>query len=140
MPCLDDRVLVGNLVAGGTWVLPVLFLAPLPALVAAAYVALASVLLAAAYGREHLTRRREAWTWVVTWAGAVAAWVVLLAVVALGESGDPESTGSWVGTALWMLPVSAVLGTLCYLAWQVTALAVRRVLAWTERRSESLSG
>jgi hypothetical protein len=135
---LDDHVLVGNLVAGNLFLVPLLFLAPLPAVIGGAYVAVASVVLAAAYGRATLTRRQEALSWLVTWAGAVAAWVAFLAILTAGEGEDPEATGSWIGAAAWMGLVCLVIGTVCFLVWQATALAVRRVLGWGEDPSDDL--
>lgn len=131
---IDDRVLVGGLVAGGLWLVPLLFLTWPTAVIGGAYVVVASVLLAAAYGREHLTRRQELVAWVAPWVALVALWG---AVLALAGGEDPEAQGSTVGGVLWLGLIATVLATVSYLLWQGTALAVRQVLAWTERDDDA---
>jgi hypothetical protein len=118
---LDQPVLVANLVSGGLWlaVLALRGLWPL-ALVGAAYVVVAGAFLAAVYARASLTRRQEAWAWVVAWLAAVALWVALLVLV------DDGTGPGWVAA----LVGGSVIATLVFLGWQLTALAVRQVLAW----------
>src|SRR5690606_24265726 len=89
------------------------------AVLGAAYVAAASVFLAAVYARRALTRRQEAAAWVAPWLAAVALWTWVLAGV---EGG----TSSWL-LAVWF---GLVVATPCYLAWQALALAVRQLMAW----------
>jgi hypothetical protein len=121
---LDRRVLVGNLVSGALWLL--LLAGPWGAvqgwglfLVGTAYVAAGSVFLAATYGRDALTRRHEALAWAAPWLAAVALWALVGAGIGGGSSG-------------WLLPLwfGLLIGTPCYLAWQIVALAVRQLLAW----------
>jgi hypothetical protein len=121
---LDRRILVGNLASGALWLL--LLAAPWGDiegwglfLLGAAYVAAGSLFLAAAYGRDALTPRHEALAWALPGLAAVALW----AVVGAGLEG---------GTTGWFLPLwfGLLIGTPCYLAWQVVALAVRQLLAW----------
>ena len=133
---LDDRVLVGNLVAGALWLVPLLFLTWPTAVVGGAYVVVSSVFLAAAYGRQPLSRRRELAAWIAPWASLVVLWGGVLALVG-GD--DPEAQGPSVGALVWLGTVAAVLATVSYLLWQGTALAVRLVLRWADARSEPVT-
>ncbi|WP_435744699.1 hypothetical protein [Nocardioides sp. SYSU DS0663] len=119
---LDRPVLLGNLVSGAVWLaVPVALGAPVLALVGSAYVVAASVFLAAAYGRETLTRKQEALVWAAPWLAAVAVWTVVLATPV-----DGTSRADWT-VALW---AGLVIATGCYLGWQLLALAVRQVMTW----------
>ena len=114
-------VLVSNLVAGALLLL-VLVLAILRwplAVVGAAYVAGASMFLAAVYARPVLTRRQEATVWVVPWLAAVVSWAWAVG----GLVGGPSTwlLNAWFGV---------VIATPGYVAWQALALAVRQLLAW----------
>lgn len=124
---LDRSVLVSSIVSGALWLL-------LPAVlwsdqfgswvlfgVGAVYVVAGSVFLAAVYAREVLTMGQEALAWAAPWLVAVALWTLLLAAF------DFESSVS-----SWLLALFAGLciGTPCYLAWQIVALAVRQLVGW----------
>jgi hypothetical protein len=125
---LDRRVLVANVVAGALWLFAVAFWTwPLP-IVGAAYVAVASVFLAAVYARGTLSRRREGLAWAASWLAAVALWASIFAGVDGVDIGDAGS--AWVPDLL----AGLVVGTACYLAWQISALAVRQLMAWREKR------
>lgn len=115
---LDGPVLVSNLVSGAFLLLVLAFLSWPLAVVGAAYVAAASVFLAAVYARTALSRRLEAAAWVAPWLAAVALWTW----VAAGIEGG---TSTWLLTAWFGL----VIATPCYLGWQAVALAVRQLLA-----------
>lgn len=134
---LDDRVLVGGLVAGGLWLVPMLFLAWPVTLVGGAYVVVASVFLAAAYGRRPLARRQELLVWVAPWLLLVAWW---LGVFWLTGGDDPEGEGVTIDGAVWAGAIAAVLATICFLIWQLTALAVREVLRWFEPDDDDDAG
>jgi hypothetical protein len=117
---LDRPVLVGNLVAGALWLLLVAASGAWAlSLAGAAYVAAASVFLAAVYGHDSLTARREGMAWVTPWLVAVALWTWV-------GAGIEGGTSSWLLT-LWF---GLLIGTGCYLAWQLLALAVRQLMAW----------
>lgn len=118
-PQLDRRVLVSNLVSGAVWLVVASFVVGwLLVLVGAGYVALASVSLAYIYARDVLSMRQEALAWIVTWLTAVAAWMWV--AVAAGSTQSNWLLDIWFGL---------VVGTGCFLAWQVLGLALRRVLA-----------
>lgn len=120
---LDRPVLVGNLVSGALWLVLSAFLVGwLPVLVGAAYVAVTSVFLAAVYGRHSLTKREEALAWITPWLVAVALWTLI-------GAGLEGGTSSGLLT-LWF---GLIIATGCYLAWQLSALAVRQLLAWSAR-------
>ena len=119
---LDRPVLVSNLVSGALWLLfPAVFGASPMSLIGAVYVVAASLFLAAVYAREALTVRQEALAWVVPWLAAVALWTILVGAIEFGTS---SSLSPFV-----ILP-GLLLGTLCYLGWQIVALAIRQFLAW----------
>jgi hypothetical protein len=116
---IDRPVLVGNLVSGALWLLPLAFASWPLSLMGAAYVATGSVFLAAVYARDALTRRQEALAWTAPWLAAVALWVWI------GASIEGGNTGSdWP----LVLLLGVGIGTPCYLAWQLSALAVRQLL------------
>ncbi len=118
---LDRPVLVGNLVSGALWLLPLALLGSWPlSLVGAAYVAVAGAFLAGVYARERLSRKQEALAWGLAWLGAVALWTLVIASI-----DDGVASSGWLD--LWP---GLVLGTLCYLGWQLSALAVRQFLSW----------
>jgi hypothetical protein len=122
-PRFDRPVLAGNLVSGVAWLLVTFPFVPSPALFLTGllYVAAASAFLAAVYARETLTWRQEALAWVSPWLVAVALWVAVAAFITGGGSAS-----GWV----LMLWAGLIIGTECYLAWQIVALAVRRLIAW----------
>lgn len=75
---IDRPVLLGNLVSGALLLICLAVVSwPLAAL-GVLYVVPASVLLAAAYGRETLGARHEAAVWLLPWLAAVALWTWLL--------------------------------------------------------------
>jgi hypothetical protein len=112
-----DRLFASHLLAGAV-PLGVLAVLSWPlALMGLAYVLLASLYFSVAY-RRSLTRCQEVLTWVAPWLVAVALWFWVLLNVEDGAS--PWSLS--LGFAL-------LIATLCYLAWQVLALAVRQMLA-----------
>jgi len=119
---LDRPVLAGNLASGAVLLAGGAVLSWPLALVGAAYVVAASVFLAWAYARAQLTRRQEAAVWAVPWLAAVALWWW----VAAGIAGGPSLLDLWLGL---------VVGTGCYLVWQVLALAARRLIAHATRRT-----
>lgn len=123
----DRSVLVSNIVSGALWLL-------LPAVLGsdqfgswvlfgmgAVYVAAGSVFLAAVYAREVLTMGQEALAWATPWLVAVALWTLLLAAIDF-----ENSVSSW----LLALYAGLCIGTPCYLAWQMVALAVRQLMEW----------
>jgi hypothetical protein len=95
-------------------------------LVGAAYVAVGSVFLAAVYGRGPLTVRQEALAWITSWLVAVALWTW----VGAGIEGG-------ISSGLLTLWFGLLIGTGCYMAWQLLALAVRQLMAWSARRAPS---
>jgi hypothetical protein len=117
-------VLVGNLISGALWLLVLAAVgAWVLCLVGAAYVVVASVFLAAVYGRPaSLTPRQEMLAWLAPWLAAVALW----AWVGAGVEG---------GTSSWPLTMrfAVLIGTGCYVAWQLVALPVRQLMAWRAR-------
>jgi hypothetical protein len=126
---LDRLVLTSNVVAGIWWLL---VLAPpwrdqfggsVLFLVAAAYVVAGSVFLAAVSVREG-TRRQEALAWVTPWLAAVA----LLTLLGVSTSTE-QSVSDWLLSVLSGLSIA----TPGYLVWQVSALAVRRLMVWRSR-------
>jgi len=121
---LDQRVLITNLCSGaffllilavpwrddgiGNWVIFA---------IGSAYVLLASYFLAAMYGRPTLTVRQEASTWAAPWLVAVAIWTWLGAMV-------DDFSISWAH-----LLFGLVIGTGCYLAWQLVSLFLRTIVS-----------
>ena len=87
----------------------------------AVYVAAGSVFLAAVYAREVLTMGQEALAWATPWLVAVALWTLLLAAIDF-----EDSVSGWLLT----LFAGLCIGTPCYLAWQIVALAVRQLVGW----------
>ena len=123
-PRWDRTVLLSNVISGAGWVVGLALLSWPLALVGAAYVAAGSVVLAACYAHDAPTRRREALAWATPWVAAVALWTWMFSGVSEGLLGR-----------LLSLVFAAVIATLCYLAWQLSALAVRQVLMWRSRGS-----
>jgi hypothetical protein len=121
-------VLVSNIVSGTLWLLPLAFASWPLSLIGAAYVAVGSVFLAAAYARDAFTRRQEVLAWAAPWSVAVTMWTLLLT-----GTDDENSVSAWSLS----LFIGLCLGTLSYLAWQILALAVRQVLAWRSRSAPS---
>jgi hypothetical protein len=119
---LDRPVLVGNLVSGAALcLLPLAFGSWPLSLIGAVYVAAASVFLAAVYAREALTRGQEALAWATPWLVAVSLWTLLIA-----GFGSLSSVSGWFFSLIFGL----CIGTACYLAWQILALAVRQLVGW----------
>lgn len=127
---LDRPVLVGNLVAGAVWLLPLALpwaLNSLPLfLIGAVYVLAGSVFLAAVYARPVLARKQEALAWIASWLVAVALWM------AIGVSIQFENTMSHYLVSLFL---GLSIATPCYLLWQILALVVRQLVAWRSGRS-----
>jgi hypothetical protein len=122
-PRVDRPILVSNLIAGALCQLVLVALGFWPlAVIGAGYVAVGSVVLAAAYARDTLTPRQEIGAWVGTWLLAVALWAWI---------GYEPGFGSVLGA----LVLGLSFGTVCVLVWQVVALAVRQVhvATWSSR-------
>ena len=117
---LDRPVLVGNIVAGALWLLPVAFASWPLSLMGAAYVAAGSVFLAAVYAHDVLTWTQEALAWAAPWLAAVALWVWIGAGIDGGGAGSV-----WPGLLLGL-----VIATPAYVAWQFSALIVRKLVTW----------
>lgn len=117
-------MLVGNLVSGALWLLPLLF-SPALFVIGVVYVVGAGAFLGAVYGRGVSTMKQEALAWVAPWLVAVALWTVVLAT-------GGENTMAYYLTCLGL---GTIIATGSYLAWQVVALAVRQVIAWRSGRS-----
>lgn len=116
-PRVNHPILLSNLASGASWLVLLAALGSWAlALIGAAYVVLASISLAAVYGREFLSSRQEVSAWLATWLIAVVLWIW----VGTGVDGD----ATWLLSAWFGL----VFGTGCYLAWQLLALVVRRVI------------
>lgn len=115
---MNRDVLVSNLVAGGGLALLSLFFVGwgLP-LVAMVYVGVSSMFLATTYARSSLSMKHEFLAWIAPWLLAVTLWTLVGASVE-GPSGAVLNL--WFGF---------IVGTGCYLVWQMLALAVRQVLA-----------
>ena len=123
---VDRSVLISNVVSGAVWLLFPAALGAWPlSLIGAVYVVAAGLFLAAVYARPSLSAQQEALAWALPWLGAVALWAVLLGVIEMDN-------GTQSGLAL---VYGAVLGTLCFLGWQIVAVAVRQFLSW--RASET---
>jgi hypothetical protein len=124
---LDRSVLVSSIVSGALWLLLVAALwsdrfgSWVLFGMGAVYVAAGSVFLAAVYACEVLTMGQEALAWVTPWLVAVALWTLLLAAFDF-----ENSVSSW----LLALFAGLCIGTPCYLAWQIVALAVRQLVGW----------
>ncbi len=125
---LDRPVLVGNLGSGAIFLALTLGIGgPVLFLIGAAYVVAGSVFFAAAYARGALSVRQELFTWVAPWLAAVALWAVVISQVSGADQGTGTPRVSAVAIAL-------MLGTGCYLAWQIVALAIRQLMAWRSGR------
>lgn len=120
---IDRPVLLGNLVSGAL-LLGCLAVVSWPlAALGLVYVVPTSVLLAAAYGREALSARREAAVWLLPWLAAVALWTWLIHGIDGGQLPLLPALGAAVAVA-----------TPGFLAWQAGALAVRQLLGWRRGR------
>lgn len=110
-----DHLFVSQVVAGVV-LLGMLSVLSWPlALFGLVYVMLASLFFSYAYRHEPLARNREALVWLSPWLVAIVLWFWMIANVE-GASWPPSF-------------FSAVLiGTLCYLGWQLLALAVGQAL------------
>ncbi|NPC96734.1 hypothetical protein [Nocardioides sp. zg-DK7169] len=123
-PALDPTILRGNLVSGALWLLLLACLGAWPlALALTAYVVAAGVFLAAVYARDTLTRVQEAAAWAAPWLVAVALGAGLAATIEPADALSPS-----------LLYFGLVIGTPAYLAWQLSALAVRQFLLWRSPR------
>ena len=121
---LDSFVVVSNVVSGALWLLFPAAIGAWPlSVIGAIYVFAASLFLAAVYGREALTVRREGLAWVAPWLGAVALWATVIGAMEFENTGLHYLAG---------LSIGLVLGTLCYLGWQILAI---RQLAWRSKAS-----
>lgn len=122
---LDRPVLMSSLVSGALWLVALAVLTSWAlALTGAAYVLVASLVLAAAYGRPALARGHEIAAWAAPWLAAVALWTVIAASPEGGIGRADLLPSVWFGL---------VIGTGSYLAWQVSALAVRQVMRPQDR-------
>lgn len=124
---LDRRVLVSNLVSGAVWLLfPAAIGAWSLSVIGSVYVVAASLLFAVVYARAALTVRQEAVAWVAPWLAAVALWATIVGATAFENTASHYLAGLYAGL---------LVGTLCYLGWQLLALAVRQFLAWRSNAS-----
>lgn len=113
-PRLNRPILVSNLVSGMLCQLLLVALGSWPlAVIGAGYIVVGSMILAAAYGRETLTPQQEIGSWAVTWLLAVALWAWIFFAPDILLSG---------------LFGAFAIGTVCFLVWQLLALAVRQLL------------
>lgn len=132
---LDGPILTSNLVSGALW----LFLMTPPwsdsfgglglFLIGAGYVLVGSVFLAAVYAREALSRRQELLAWLAPWFVACFLWSDILSGI------GPDDGGSWVSAIAGAAGLGLLVGTPCYLAWQIVALVIRQLSAWRTGRS-----
>lgn len=114
---LDRPVLISNLASGAVWIAILAFFAtPVLVAVGATYAVLTGVCLAAFYGRPSSSGRQEVMAWVTPWLVAVALWTWV------GVTIDGGFSAPAVGLGL-------VVATPCYVAWQLSALAIRQVMA-----------
>lgn len=112
-----DRLFVSQVVAGVV-LLGVLSVLSWPlALIGLVYVMLASLFFSFAYRHAPLARDREALVWLSPWLVAVALWLWVFRNVEDGDSSRPLSVFGAV-----------LVATVCYLGWQLLALAVRQLL------------
>jgi hypothetical protein len=113
-PRVNRLILISHLVAGMVCQLLLVALGLWPlAVIGAGYVAVGSVVLAAVYAREMLTPRQEIGSWAGIWLLAVALWAWILFTP---------------GILLGLLFGALAVGTVCFLVWQLLALAVRQLL------------
>ncbi|UAL28740.1 hypothetical protein K8W59_12830 [Nocardioides rotundus] len=112
---LDGVVLLANLIAGVLWLAPLAVNSWPLALIGAAYVALASPFLAAAAARAPLPLHGQVLVWMAAWLGAVLVWF-----------------GVWtpIDGIAGSLVTAFDLGTMTYLAWQLTAFPLKHLLTW----------
>jgi hypothetical protein len=128
---LDRSVLVSNLASGVSWLLIPAAMGTWPlSVIGAVYIVAASLFLAMVYAREAPTAKQEALAWAAPWLGAVVVWATLIGAIEFENTASHYLAG---------LPAGLLLGTLCYLGWQVLALAIRQVLAWRSRTSSRLA-
>lgn len=128
---LDRSVLLSNLVSGALLLLfPALIGAWPLSVIGAVYVLAASLFLAVVYASANLTVRQEALAWIVPWLSAVGLWAVIVGVIEFENSTSNSPVSLFPGL---------VLGTLCYLGWQIVALAARHFMAWRSESSSSLA-
>ena len=120
-------MLVSNLTSGGLWLLvPVAFGVWPLSLIGAGYVVAGSLFLAAAYGRESPSTRREALYWIAPWLVATMLWSLILSSTGSSESISAHLPSLWTG---------ALVATPCYVGWQVAALAIRQFSSWRDGTS-----
>ena len=128
---LNRSVLVSNLASGASWLLiPVATDAWPLSVIGAVYIVAASLFLALVYAREAFTAKQEALAWAAPWLGAVLVWAAVIGAVEFENTASHYLAG---------LSVGLLLGTLCYLGWQMLALAIRQVLAWRSKTSSRLT-
>src|SRR6476469_7413905 len=133
---LDGPILVSNLVSGAVWLFPMtppwsdsfgglgLFLT------GAAYVLVGSVFLAAVYAREALSWRQELFAWLAPWVVACFLWSYVLSGI-----GPDGGGGGWASAVAGAVGLGLLVGTPCYLAWQIVALVIRQIIAWRAGQS-----
>ena len=128
---LDCAVLVSNLASGALWLLILAALGAWPlSVIGSVYIVAASLFLAVVYAREALTAKQEALAWVAPWLGAVVVWATVISAIEFENTASHYLAG---------LSVGMLLGTLCYLGWQMLALAIRQFLAWRSKSSSHLT-
>lgn len=120
---LDRRILLGNLASGVLWLVPATVMSWPIGLFGAAYVVVASLFFALAYAREPRSTRQQLSIWAVPWVAAMLLWIWIIGPI------GPSSSG--VDVVLDVLG-SCLVGTLCFLVWQLVAAAIHQLLAWLE--------
>jgi hypothetical protein len=132
---LDRPVLVSNVVSGAFWLFLMTppwsddFGGPELFLMGAAYVVAGSLFFAAVYAREALSVKQELVAWVAPWLVACVLWSDVLSGI------DPEPGGGWAAAIAGAVGLGLLVGTPCYLAWQIVALVIRQLIAWRAGRS-----
>ena len=127
---LEPHILIGNVVSGMLWLILLTVLTTwVLAVIGAVYVAATSIFLSAVYARETVSVRQEALAWSTPWLLAVALWVWVGSLVEGGASG--RAANLWFGL---------LLGTACYLAWQLSALVVRQLLGMISASESGTKG
>lgn len=120
----DRRLLISNLAAGGFWLAVVglpwgetsLNVYPFVG-IGAAYVLVASVVIARVYGREHATATQKVVTMAVVWACACVLWSCLFV------GGDKGNFG-WMANIVFLLGFGLLFGTVCFVLWQSVAFLI----------------
>lgn len=120
---LDRRILLGNLASGALWLAPVAVNAWPIALFGATYVVVASVFLARVLTYKPRSLREDVLIWAVPWVAAMLLWVGIIAPIGPNDGAADVVGGVFAG---------CVVGTLCFLGWQLLAFPIRQLLAWLE--------